>query len=75
MLEWDWTLALDEVRFANGLTLLEGSPFAALKGEPPVATLGLGSYVFRSGGDLDFWRWLIRKPFRLGLGCRLPLPG
>ncbi len=28
-----------------------------------------------AGMGVDFWRWLIRKPFRLGLVSRVSLPG
>jgi hypothetical protein len=30
---------------------------------------------WNAGMGVDFWRWLIRKPFRLGLVGGLPLPG
>jgi hypothetical protein len=57
--------------------LLGGSPYAGFRENRRVVTLGLDRLLdwLSVPGGLDFWRWLIRKPFRLGLVDGLPLPG
>jgi hypothetical protein len=65
--------------------------FASRTGQPPIPALSpfrtnhrKGERRRKIGGssvarvlewDLDFWRWMIRKPFRLGLVGRVSLPG
>ncbi len=71
-------LTLEEVRFANRSTLsLEVLPTQALGRTGALLPWGLiVCWIgFRRREDLDFWRWVIREAFRLGLVGRLRLPG
>ncbi len=72
---FEWTLGVDSSSLREGVNPLS-LPF------PPFARgiekwQGYGEFLDGRvlEGLLTFWRWLIRKPFRLGLVCRLPLPG